>query len=479
MKKRFLSVIALLCALGLLTSCGSADTDNTSDTTSAGTEADTTAEPEGPIASYLPKTDLDGFTLRIATYPETAEKFYREEETGDVVNDAVYNAINLVRDTYNVEFEVSYYGTSSGDVSAYVTKSVSAGDDAFELVNGHDCTMWSLSLNGYFSDVRQLPYQDFSQPWWPEYSNSEYEINGRQYIFSSYMSYQNLAWAKVLFINKTLADDFGLALPYESVLDGTWTLDKLLTMASSVYRDLNGDNQQDMDDLYGFIGYKKLYGFQSAFVSCYHEEANGTVSLDYDKERFIDVVEKLNKLLNGGEGGILIGNEPDSKMFINNQGLFYYDNLDILSNEDMRASNVDYGVLPVPKYDENQNYYITPSFDCQFAIPVTAGDTDSISLLVEALSSAGYNKVRPAYFETALSTKYTRDEDSIEMLNIIGDTLSVDLAYLNTSAGINGLGRAFMYCFSNPNAGIASYLDSIESSEQAIIDKLNEFFSAD
>ena len=247
-------------------------------------------------------------------------------------------------------------------------------------------------------------------------------------------------------------------------------------MAKSVYRDLNGNNIQDEEDIYGFVGYKKLYGFQSAFVNCYSEGDDGKVSIDYDRERFVDVVERMNQLMNGGEGGYLTGDEPDSKMFSDGKALFFYNTLDTLSQEAMRESDIDYGILPVPKYDSEQENYITPSFDCQFAIPVTVSDPDTISLLVESLSASGYNNVRDVYFETALSTKYTRDEGSIEMLNIIGDTLMVDLSYLNTSAGINGLGRALMYCLSNPDKGIVSYLDSIEASEASIVDKLNEFF---
>ena len=200
-------------------------------------------------------------------------------------------------------------------------------------------------------------------------------------------------------------------------------------------------------------------------------EADGDVVND----AVYDAVSRV-KDMNGSEGGYITGNEPDAKIFVDGRALFHYTALETLTYDDMRASDIDYGVLPLPKYDEKQENYITPSFDCQFAIPTTANDLDKISLLIEAYSSAGYNITREAYFETALSIKYTRDDDSVEMLGIISDTLAVDLAYLNTSAGINGLGRAFMYCFSNPDAGIASYLDSIEPSEKAIIEKLNEFF---
>ncbi len=355
MKRKISLLLALVIAL-LASSCGGQT--GTNDQTTVG---DSQTEPvettaAGPIASYLPDTDLDGFTLRVATWQDkNGEYFTVAEADGDVVNDAIYDAVSKVR-------------------------------------------------------------------------------------------------------------------------DGSWTLDKFISMTKDVYSDLDSDGTRSSGDLYGFLGYKKLYGWQSAYVSCYTEGSDGKISLGYNKEKFVDVVERMNTLLNGSEGGYITGNEPDSKIFIDGRALFHYTALETLTYDDMRASDIDYGVLPLPKYDEKQENYITPSFDCQFAIPTTAKELDKISLLIEAYSSAGYNITREAYFETALSTKYTRDDDSVEMLGIISDTLAVDLAYLNTSAGINGLGRAFMYCFSNPDAGIASYLDSIEPSEKAIIENLNEFF---
>lgn len=475
MKKRFLSLV-LLALIAAQTSCGDNTNNNTPSTSDS---SDTTVQNEttqSTMANYLPDMDLSGFELRVATFQDSEETFFAAESTGDVVNDAIYKSTQLVYDKYGATIVPVIFGTNSGEVRSYVTKSVTANDNDFDLVRGHDCTMWSLSLEDYFLNVRELEYQDFSQPWYPEYANDAYMVNDKQYIFTSYMSTNSLAWAKVLFMNKTIVENYKLDLPYDSVREGTWTLDKFITMSKSVYEDLDADGSQSDGDLYGFIGYNKLYGFQSAFVSCYNEEDDGTVTLNYNKEKFIDVATKLSQLLNGGEGGYITGDEPDEKYFLNGQAMFFYHNLETLTFEDTRSSDINYGVLPVPKYDEAQENYITPSFDCQFAIPVTVQEPEKVSLLVEAYSSAGYNIIRPAYFDTALSTKYTRDEDSIEMLEIISNTLTVDLAYLNTSAGTSGLGRAFMYVFKNPNTGISSYLDSIESSEKAIIKTINEYF---
>lgn len=473
--KRKISV-ALLIAMLALASCGSqGQTEVTTNAPDSTTEAETTAA--GPIANYLPDTRLDGFELRVATWRnDNGKYFWSEEANGEVVNDAVFESINNVYDKYGAKITPVFYGDSYNEVRSYVTTTVSAGDDAFDLVHGHDGNVWNMSLEGYFLNIRDFEYQDFSQPWFPKNANDAYEVNGKQFVFTSYMSYQSLSWAKVMFMNKDMVEEFKSELPYDDIRAGNWTLDKMLGMAKSVYLDLDGNGEKSDGDKFGFLAYKKLYGFQASFVDCYNEGADGKVSINYDKERFVDVVTKMNGLFTS-ESAFITGNEPDPKLFIDGRALFFYSGLNTIETEEMRAMKTDFGVIPVPKYDEKQEDYVTPAFDSQFAVAATVKEPEKVSLLIEAYSSSGYNTVRDAYFKTALQGKYTRDEDSVEMLNIISNTLKVDLAYLNTDAGINGLGRAFMYCFSNPDAGIASYLDSIASSEQVRVDKINEFFA--
>jgi hypothetical protein len=291
------------------------------------------------------------------------------------------------------------------------------------------------------------------------------------------MSHKGIAGAKALLFNKGIAIDYQLEIPYETVLDGKWTMDKFSEMVKIVYTDLNGNNLQDEADLYGMIGNSKFYGWQAAFTHCYYESDDGVIGLDYDKERFISAAEQIRDLLNGMEGTFMTGAEPDKKIFVDGRAMFHFNSISVLATEEMRASDVDYGVLPLPKFDESQENYVTPTFDQQFACPVTAAQTDKISLLVEALNIIGYNKVLPAFFDTAMSVKYARDDETAQMLGIIRDTICADLTYMNTTAGTSGLGRAMMYVISYPSAGVASYIDSIEKAELAIIEKVNGFFA--
>ena len=142
----------------------------------------------------------------------------------------------------------------------------------------------------------------------------------------------------------------------------------------------------------------------------------------------------------------------------------------------MRDSDVEYGFLPIPKLDELQENYMSGSTDRPWAVPITVSDGEFVSAVLEAMASEGYRTVRPAYFDIALKNKYSYDEDSAEMLDIVGDTIVLDFAYIYSD--YKGFAWTVMnLCAKNSNGDFASYAAKQEKSEQKRIDKINAFFT--
>jgi hypothetical protein len=81
----------------------------------------------------------------------------------------------------------------------------------------------------------------------------------------------------------------------------------------------------------------------------------------------------------------------------------------------------DFGLLPHPKLDPNQSRYLTLMVDTTptFGIPITAANPERTGAFMEALTGLSATTLIPAYYETSLTNKFMRDEDSIEMLDII------------------------------------------------------------
>ena len=484
MKHRILC--ALLCAALLLPTLGCAGGSGTPET-STPVSAQATTVPEAPenteapgtdasvISPALPAVTYDGYEFTVGCYDDDVlDAIYAEEQSGETVNDAIYDRNLLIEDTYGVKVS----GVSlSGDFAAGISAAVSSDEDAYALISGHDCTLWGLTLRGYFHDLRQMPHMDFSQPWYPSYANDTYCIGGRQYMFTSYLSYLALSWAQCILINKTIAEDNGLEIPYASVLDGTWTLDAMIDMTKGIANDLNGDGVWDASDRYGMASGYKMYSFQGSYLDCYARGEDGRITLDFDRDRLVSLCEKMVAFMTGPDAYIT-GAEPHTAntMFINGQSLFNYSKLQAMTTFELRDSNVEYGVLPIPKWNTEQENYVSGTSDRQFAALITNDETERIGVITEALSSAGYSILREAYFDTALSTKFTPDRESVQMLSIISDTLAVDLSFLNTESGVVGLGRTLMYALSAKTTALSSYLAKITRAEQKTVDKINSFY---
>ena len=95
-----------------------------------------------------------------------------------------------------------------------------------------------------------------------------------------------------------------------------------------------------------------------------------------------------------------------------------------------RDANFDIGIIPYPKYDEAQeNYYILTSGAGVAVIPITLSPErfENVGILIDALSRDSQQNLLPTYREVVLKTKYTRDDDSAEMLDIIFKSGSYDL----------------------------------------------------
>ena len=113
-------------------------------------------------------------------------------------------------------------------------------------------------------------------------------------------------------------------------------------------------------------------------------------------------------------------------MFENNQALFNNSTFFYISA--LRSMEADFGIIPYPKYDEIQDgYFSRVEGGRASAVPVTATDTEMISVIMEAMSSASYDLVIPAYYEIALKGKVSRDAESEDMLDIIMNGRIYDL----------------------------------------------------
>jgi hypothetical protein len=167
-------------------------------------------------------------------------------------------------------------------------------------------------------------------------------------------------------------------------------------------------------------------------------DAEGNISIIVNNERTINVFNKLyNLFFESGNATLLLANEKYDTtaltMFVENRLLFFPSTFGTCENEKMRAMETDYFIIPLPKYDESQPKYIVNQYDGVplYGIPITAAydNLDGIGATLEALASMSSTMITPVYYDLALKNKYSRDEESAAMLDLIHDSITTDFAF--------------------------------------------------
>ena len=145
--------------------------------------------------------------------------------------------------------------------------------------------------------------------------------------------------------------------------------------------------------------------------------------------------------------------------------------LRIMHTDQIREMESNYGLIPLPKWDEAQSNYYTFVHD-QYSIggiPVSVQDPSMTSAVMEALAAESYRYVTPAYYDVVLNGKYLRDADSSEMLELAMAGVKIDFGWIHTyslSSVSQGLLREILYNSKSDN------FSSAYNSRKKALDKL-------
>ena len=481
--KRSISVLLLLVLL--LSGCGGTETAETN--ASAGVSAENQAtETERPYLDSLPEVDLGGLTINTLIREEAMDEF-SAESSGDVMDTAVYErGLNIeerfsCKLTYAVELGSWTYAAAYQDTIRGV---VMAGDALYDMVTGQSNIVQPLNIEGVFVNLLDEEYLDLTKPYWVDSYTDGINLKGEVCTLCSDFALSSFSNANVIFFNKSLMDDYSLEYPYDDALAGKWTLDRFLEMSEDITSDLNGDGTITLEDRKGFCAYNNSVQplFSSVGLTYTELQADGTRILLAPSERMIDAAERVNQFCASdafldsnkqfpGSGSNL---EPIMcENFMNGRYLFMGMVLERI--EDLREMEVDFGILPFPKYDEAQERYYTTILRryTVAAVPGTAADSSNSALILEAMAAEGCRSIIPKYYEIALKDKYIRDESSSQVLDLIKDSLYlefVDMYYsdLGFSDFFSG------YVMGSPAGTFASSYEKNRNAWESKITKLYE-----
>ena len=146
----------------------------------------------------------------------------------------------------------------------------------------------------------------------------------------------------------------------------------------------------------------------------------------------------------------------------------------MLHIETMRGYDVDFGIIPTPKYEESQQNYshwVDNGCNLFYAVPVSLSDPDTSAYMLEAIAAASRYYLTPAYYDVCLKGKYSRDEESSEMLDIIFNTYHLDLGDVYGWGNISGFIMSALVDNGNISSTIAALRSMTNKSIKKTLDK--------
>lgn len=469
--KRTISALLLIAMLASV-SCGSAGTGNdiTSDDTTVSESTETSAETNDRenVKDNLPETDFGGdkFTMLVRT--ERSYEFEAEEENGDLLNDAVYKRNLAVEDRFNIKFDNVLMDSVWGDQATQFTNSlrasIQAGEGAYDIVASYAATIPALVSQGVFANWSDMKYVDFSKPWWSEKVKDEMTINGKCFMITGDISLTLWEGMTCVMFNKKLADNYGIGNMYDLVKEGNWTFDKMLDITKDRYQDLDGDGEVSDNDAFGMIHgtVTEVDNYKEAFeIPVTKRGDDGYPEFALKSEKIVDVLTRLDAWVwnsNDVYWGLNLDRPVLQEIFSRGNSLLFDSTLGATQN--LRDMKDDFGIIPYPKYDENQKDYHSTSLDefSMFVIPIDAPDMDKTAFITEALCAESYKKVVPVFYDVVLKTKNARDNDSAQMIDIIRDGLVFDWGYIY-SVTMGQPGHLLAILLKDHNTNIASEFD--------------------
>ena len=484
----FLIVLAILltsasCSAGKSVEEGPKDAEKTeavpAEAKQGGASEETDA-PETEIPDNLPARDFAGQALRIAAEPDKEYEIRSEELNGEITNDVIYNRNVGIEERFNAKIESVILSAGQKDnIQNILVQNVTAGEDAYDMVSVKAWLSYVPILAKALLNWKDIPYVDLEQPWYYKTTNDKATINGKLYNISSYLAVTALLDTYAMFFNERICTEYGYPSEdlYNLVYEGKWVYDTFNSILSGIYADTNGNGVTDKEDTLGYVGGLChpldiwLAAFDQPISS---KDGEGNIQIEIMTDKTVSALEKIYDLTYNNPASFRETIDyTEYKTFAQSNAAFTPLPFHTAFNE-LREMTDTYGILPLPKWNEEQAEYRTHIYDqySTFNIPKTVNPDryEFIGIMMEALCAGSFREVYPAYYDVALKNKYASDENAAAMIDLIRNGAGMDLTFMFSDSFMR-VSFMFRDLINNKNTDIASQYKKIEKSMLKTIER--------
>lgn len=451
----FPAMLTVLLMTAAVVSCGGDNSSAaSSDTLPAGSSA--VADTETLVnwtAAGIEAVDFGGETFTvlaedIANYDYAWYRVAPEETDGEVLNDAMVRRNQTIESVFNIDITEA----RSAAIQADLRKAVTSGDTTYDTCLDNVMRTFALAQEGLLFNWYELPHINLSAQWWDQSVIEQLTYKDQLYFCIGDISPVTNVRVYSLVFNKDLCRELGIEMPYEYVLNGTWTMDVFNQYITDVNRDMNGDGVMDYDDRWGYFSqdgnsFMMYFAGGGKVVSF---DSSGNMVLTMNESRNVDLAVKALEI-SIDESKTLMADQyvkdhgglwSEASSWFASGGALMRSSVFEPVPRDYRSMETDFGVLPYPKMDESQDTYYTPAEETSrmFVVPKTA-DPEFVGMILEVMAAESVSTVSPAFYDVCLEGKSVRDEESAEILDIIFANKVFDYGLVADVAGFKTLLR--------------------------------------
>jgi len=435
MNKQISMILAFLLVLSVAVGfggCASAEdvsaADNVSTDTVSGESSD--VKVSDPYEDDIGKYDFGGEKFRILTNENTSVHYNLDirEETGDILNDEIYRRNRSIEERFNLIIDETV--KLNDDIRIYLM----TGETEYSIVNTRCVYAFEYAVEGLLTPIYDIAAVNLDKAYWDKNATESISFGGQNFFAIGNYNLTIYDFIHIMCFNKELADNNGIDNLYELVNNGEWTYDKYRDVAKKLIIDVNGDGVMDTNDSYGYLSSAKQvlpnFWISAGQRSIYKNSDDIPEFKMGNDEKFFSVVEKIFNI--HYDDGIWMktasnSNFPQECQTAFQNGLALFLDCTFFRVNQLRAMETDFGIIPYPKWDEAQEKYYSRVEQGEFTcIPKANSDFEMVGIMLEALACESAKTVIPAYYELSLQGKVTRDNESVEMLDLIFDSRVLD-----------------------------------------------------
>ncbi|MDL2286995.1 hypothetical protein LJB90_00290 [Eubacteriales bacterium OttesenSCG-928-G02] len=465
--KRLLALLLIILMVSVsLVACGS-NTDeskNESNGTTSNTSENSsdTSEPDENNISHLEGLDFGGADVVFyvegdATFTYRSMDIMPHEEGFEEINEAVKVRNQKIEDLLNVKI-VERRAAAEGEIMANVRADNAEADIIMPYMPvaatlASESMLLSLNIDDPNANFKISDIIKLDKPYWDQRANQDLSIANNLFIGVGDFGILTMDCAHAIVFNKTLLEsDNTLDDPYELLFNGKWTHDALMRNAKKVTKESDGEDGMTYKDTWGF------YVNQNYCTTLYvgsglrltNKDKDDYPELGIANEQAANVIDKIASLYNDSTMTLKIEEIPlagsgYSSVWVAASDRFATGNVlfracAIIDLRDLLSYEVQYGILPTPKYTEEQEEYrniLSAVYAAGVSIPVTASDIKKSAAVVEALSYYSTDTVRLEYYERILKAQRMEDTNGEKALDMIFNNRVYELGAIYSWNNLN------------------------------------------